>query len=328
MIAFLDNALLQALIFGFLALSVFISLRVLDFPDLTIEGSYPLGAAVSASFIVHASSPWLGVIFSLLFGFMAGVFTAYLHEYLRVGKLLSGIIIAIALYSINFRIMGASSNLYIGKENNPLMFLNEWNQYISGLLLNEHRGVIYPVTNLILIIIVCLLLYFLVKLLKSKLGSVIRFSRGDQNGLITSVGIDSRLVKMLGLGLANLFASVAGILSLYNDGTASITMGFGVILTALVALVIGEYIVGLFHNDLTDVWPTVIAPFIGMFVYNLIIAGVRYLNISVQGIIGIPAFDSQLQFFNSDVKILSALIILLFYVRQLKRNTTSPFGGL
>ena len=317
MYIFIDNALLQALIFGYLALSVYISLRVLDFPDLTIEGSFPLGAAIAATATVHFDQPVLGAIIAVIAGYLAGMLTGFLHEYLRIGKLLSGIAVATALYSVSFRIMGANANLYLERSDNPFASLDELNRYIAqGFWGDFGNAAIYPMTNLILILLAGLSIFLLVRFFVTVPGTLLKFSRSDSRAVIGAVGFNGKLLMLHGMGMANGFAAFAGVRSLFNDGTASISMGFGIILTALAALVLGERIISLFHHDLFDIWPMLLAPFIGMFCYHVIIKAVRTINVYIQISFGIFDPHDQLQFFNTDIRILSALIIVLLYMRQ------------
>ncbi len=326
MYVFLDNTLLQALIFGYLALSVYISLRVLDFPDLTIEGSFPLGAAIAATATVHFDQPAIGIVLAIFAGYLAGMLTGYLHEYLGIGKLLSGIVVATGLYSISFRLMGANANLYLERANNPFSVLDELNRNMAQIMPGGmDTASIYPVTNIILLLLAVAVIAILVRFFATIPGTLLKFSRTDSRTVIGAVGFNGKFLMLHGMGLANALAAGAGVLSLYNDGTASISMGFGIILTALAALVLGERIIGLFHRDISDVWPMLLAPFIGMFCYYIIIKAVRSVNVYIQTTYGITEPHDQLQFFNTDIRILSALIIVLLYMRQ--KSIAEESGG-
>lgn len=313
---FLDNTLNQALIYGLLALSVYVSLRLLDFPDLTIEGSFPLGAAIAGVFAQTLGLKLIVIPVAVLGGFIVGMITAVLHERLQIGKLLSGILVAIGLYSINFRIMGAQANLYILKDNNLLAPLSELDAAIAGYVSNSTSILIYPATNLAIAAGVTLILLFLVKLLRSQKGALLRFSRSDSTLFLESIGINTSTYVIIGIGLANSLAALAGALVAFQSGTASTTMGFGIILVSLVSLVIGEQIVKLFHKDLTDLYPTIVAPIVGAFAYYTIIRAVRWLNSMWQIYSGYPEPTDQLQFFNSDIRILSVIIMVLIYLSR------------
>lgn len=326
-ITFIDNSLLQAFLYCYLALSVYLTLRILDFPDLTIEGSFPLGAAVFAGSITYFNSPALGMIFAISAGYLAGSLTAVLYEYVGLGKLLAGIVVATGLYSISFRIMGANANLYLDSTQNPGSWLNELNtSFVEQIFSTNSFTILYPLTNLVLGLLLLFLLYTFYRYLISSGGTLLRFSREDSRGLVTAAGFDAKRAMVHGLGIANAFAALAGVLVVLNDGTASISMGFGIILTALASLVIGERIVSFFHNDKTDIWPMLLAPVIGTLVYHMIIKAVRSANVYAQSIFGFPDPHDQFQFFNTDIRILTAVIIILLYYRQAKRKEGSnPF---
>jgi len=329
-IAFIDNSLLQALLYCYLALSVYISLRILDFPDLTIEGSFPLGAAVAAGCVTYFNSPTLGVILGIAAGYSAGALTAFLYEYLGLGKLLSGIVVATGLYSLSFRIMGANANLYLTSPENPGARLNELNtHFIQQIFGASDYPILYPLTNLFLGMFLVLVLYAFYRYLVSSGGTLLRFSREDSRGLVTAVGFNAKRAMLHGLGMANALAALAGVLVVFNDGTASISMGFGIILTALASLVIGERIVSWFHKDKTDVWPMLLAPILGTLVYHMIIKAVRSANVFAQSVFGFPDPHDQFQFFNTDIRILTATIIILLYYRQVQaRDRSNPFDRL
>lgn len=329
-VTFIDNAVLQALLYCYLALSVYLSLRILDFPDLTIEGSFPLGAAVAATCSIHFNSPILGVILGVAAGYVAGAFTAFLYEYVGLGKLLAGIVVATGLYSVSFRIMGANANLYLTSAENPGARLNDLNaSFVRRIVGAGDYAILYPLTNLCLGLFLALVLFAFYRYLISSGGTLLRFSREDSRGLVAAVGFDARRAMIHGLGTANAFAALAGVLAVFNDGTASISMGFGIILTALASLVIGERLVSLFHKDKTDVWPMLLAPFLGTLVYHLIIKTVRSANVFAQSVFGYPDPHDQLQFFNTDIRILTALIIILLYYWQARATDRSnPFNRL
>jgi putative tryptophan/tyrosine transport system permease protein len=311
----IDNTLNQSLIYCFLALSVYISLRLIDFPDLSIEGTFPMGAAIAA--IVAKSSGLMGlsIPIAVLGGFIIGMITASLHIYLKIGKLLSGILIAVGLYSINFRIMGAKANLYLSAKENlfsPLRKIDtSWTNHIFG---NDAPVLLYPFSNLFFSIILIIILFLLYRFFKTGTGSLIRYSRSDTKYFLESIGVNYKVYVIFGLGLANAFAALSGALVAFQSGSASTTLGFGIILVALVSLVVGEQIVKLFHKDLTDLFPTILTPIIGTFVYYLIIWFVRWVNTKWQMFAGYPDASDQFQFFNSDIRILSVLILILIYV--------------
>ena len=210
----------QGLIFGILALGVYLTYKVLDFADLSVEGTFPLGAAITALLLTQDVTPLLAVLISFLGGMLAGAVTGILHVKLKITNLLSGILVMSGLYSINLRIMG--------KANIPLF--------------NEERifsGVI-PVLLTIVIIVVCVKI--IVDLfLKTKFGFMIK-ATGDNPQLVTTLGVNLGWVKIVCLMISNGLVALAGSLSAQYQGFADVGMGTGTIVIGLAAVIFGEAI--------------------------------------------------------------------------------------
>jgi len=309
-----DNSLYQGLQYGLLALSLFISLRLLDFPDLTIEGSFAAGAATTFACVHYFGLGVISLFVATVVGFLAGMCTGMLHTRLRIGKLLSGIIVAVGLYSINFRIMGAQANGYILPGENPASVLRIANAAVAGWFTGNNPArplYVYPVSNAILLIGIALIILAIFVFLRSERGSVLRFTRAENKLFLESIGQDYAGNLVVGLGMANAVAALAGGLVAFANGSASLTMGFGIILVALVAVVLGEAIVQVFHRELTDLWPVLLAPIFGAFAYYLILRTVQELNTAWQIHHGAPDPTFQLQYFQTDVKLLSVAILVV-----------------
>ncbi len=322
-ITIIDNTLNQTLAYAFLALSVYISLRLIDFPDLSIEGTFPMGAAIAASIAKYFGVVELSIPAALIFGFIVGTITASLNVYLKIGKLLSGILVAIGLYSINFRIMGARANLYLTESENLFSPLRKADIKLSNFIFgNEAPTILYPVSNFILLLLFSIIVFLLYKFLNSEKGSLVRYGRSDNKFFFESIGINYKLYVILGLGIANALAALSGALVAFQSGTASTTMGFGIILVALVSLVIGEQIIKIFHKDLTDLWPIILSPVLGTFIYYIIIRLVRWINTLWQSYAGYPDPTDQIQFFNSDIRILSVIIMVVIYAVRKDKMTS------
>lgn len=322
--AILDNSLCQGLQYGFLALGLFINLRLLDFPDLTVEGSFALGAAVAFSCSHFFGLGAWALLVSIVLGAGAGVCTGLLYTRAHCGKLLSGIIVSIGLYSINFRIMGAQANGYLLKEENPFTPINNLNRrFIENSFGTENPLYVYPLFNFLFIIIAAFVLFLLYRLLTSERGSVLRFTRPESKFFLESIGEDYNKNLVIGLAIGNSFASLAGALVVFHTGSASLTMGFGIILVALVAVVLGELIIQIFHKDLTDIWPTLLSPFLGAIVYYLLIRVVQELNTYWQLHHGFPDPTDQLQYFQTDVKLLAVIIIIIVSIIQRRQVLSS-----
>ena len=177
----------QGLIFAIMALGVYITYKILDFPDLSVDGTFPLGAAITAALITRGINPFLTLIASFLIGALAGMFTGIIHVRLKVRDLLSGLIIMTALYTINLRIAGQANLPIFSKET---LFNN---QFINDML---PAGVKKYATLILLLFIVVIMKFILDLYLKTKSGYLLR-AVGDNSVLVTSLGKDNGLVKIL-----------------------------------------------------------------------------------------------------------------------------------
>jgi putative ABC transport system permease protein len=219
-------ALLEGFEYGLVTLGVMLSFRIIRFPDLTIEGSFPLGGAITASLIAKGVQPIFGIGVSLLAGFAAGVLTGILNTKFKISKLLSGLLVMTILFTINLRIMGRS--------NIPLL-------YYQTILTPIEK--IIPKSSLPLILfffLVILLSKWLVdQFLATELGLALR-ATGDNEQMIKSLGVDTDWTNILGLGMANALIALSGSFVTQDQGFADISMGVGVMVTGLAAMIIGE----------------------------------------------------------------------------------------
>ena len=212
----------QSFIFAVMVLGVYISYKILDFPDMTVDGSFPLGAAVAAASIVKGLNPVLALILAMAAGAAAGFITGMIHVKLRVTNLLAGIIVMTGLYSINLRIMG--------KSNIPLFSVKHlFNGKISAIVV---VGVI--------LLIVKLGIDFL---LKTKFGFALK-ALGDNESLIISLGLNEKTLKIYGLMLANSLVALSGAVLAQYQGFADVGMGTGTIITGLASIIIGDALFG------------------------------------------------------------------------------------
>jgi putative ABC transport system permease protein len=229
MIAFM-GAIETGLIFTLVAFGVYISFRVLDFPDLTVDGSFPLGAAVSATLIVSGWNPWLATFAAILAGCCAGFVTAWLNVRLRIMNLLASILTMIALYSINLRIMGKPNVALLG-ENTILTPFEQW-----GADLHIHYYFISPILfSLIILVVLGLLVYFL----NSEIGLAMR-ATGANPAMARAQGISTKAMTLLGMAISNGFIGLAGSLFAQSQGSADVSMGIGVIVVGLASVIGGE----------------------------------------------------------------------------------------
>lgn len=219
----------QGFIFAIMALGVYITYKILDFPDLSVDGTFPLGAAITAALITRGINPLTTLIISFLVGAIAGMFTGIIHVKLKVRDLLSGLIVMTALYTINLRIAGQANLPIFSKVT---IFKNE---HINNILPPSIRR--YS-TLIILILIVVIMKLILDSYLKTKSGYLLR-AVGDNSVLVTSLGKDNGLVKILGLSLANGFVALSGSIYCQQQGFFEITMGTGTMVMGLASVIIG-----------------------------------------------------------------------------------------
>ncbi|MBT4463826.1 MAG: ABC transporter permease [Rhodospirillaceae bacterium] len=226
LIAFL-GAIEAGLLFGLVALGVFITFRVLDFPDLTVDGSLPLGAAVAATLIVAGVPPVIATLIAMIAGGMSGVVTGWLNVRLNILHLLASILTMIALYSLNLRIMG--------KPNMPL--LGEVTVFTP---LEEAFDLPFYWTNLMLLTVVVVVTKWLIDaFLNSEIGLAMR-ATGANPRMARAQGINTDVMVLAGVGLSNALVALAGALFAQVQGGADISMGVGVIVVGLAAVILGK----------------------------------------------------------------------------------------
>jgi len=226
----LVGALEQGLVFGLMSLGVYLTFRVLDFPDLSVDGSLPLGAAVSAAIISAGGNPFLSVVAAFGAGSLAGAFTGVISTKLRILNLLAGILTMIALYSVNIRIMGAPNLTLL---NSPTVF-----DPFLGMGLPSH---VVP-------LIVCLVTAVLCKIaldlfLHTRFGLALR-ATGDNPAMVTAQGVNIENAIIIGVALSNGLVALSGALLAQTQGSADVGMGVGTIIAGLAAVIIGEAFVG------------------------------------------------------------------------------------
>ncbi|MCW5720812.1 MAG: ABC transporter permease [Devosia sp.] len=244
---------MQGVIYAFVALGVMIPFRILSFPDLTAEGSFPLGAAAAAAAIAAGLDPLTATLIAVLAGFVAGVATAVIHLTLRLNTLLCGIIVLTMLFSINIRILG--------KPNQPLFSY----EMIFDMILGPFSSLLWWQIGLVGVLVVVfsgLLLVFL----KTEAGLAMR-AVGANSRMASAQGISIWRQTILGIGLAGAMCAMGGAVMAQNQSFADVNMGFGVLLNGLAALIVGETIVGR-----RTMLQQVIAPAVGAIVYYQVIS--------------------------------------------------------
>ncbi len=229
---FVVSILEQGLIYGILALGVYITYKILDFPDLTVDGSFPLGAAITAALITRDVNPYAALPLAFLAGAAAGVCTGLIHVKGKVRDLLSGIIMMTALWTINLSIAGMSNVPLFSKDS---IFKNS---IVDGIMPEALK----PYSTLIIVFLLTILCKALLDLyLKTKSGYLLR-AVGDNAVLVTSLAKDEGNVKILGLAIANGLTALAGCVFAQEERVFEISMGTGAIVIGLANVIIGTSI--------------------------------------------------------------------------------------
>lgn len=285
-VAFL-GALELGLIYGLVALGVFLSFRVLSFPDLTVDGSFPLGAAVAASAIVAGIDPYLGTLMAMLAGALAGLVTAVLNVRFHILHLLASILTMIALFSINLRVMGRPNIALLTEQTvlTPLAPLGIWTPVLKVLVV----GVVALVAALLLI-----------RFLASDYGLAMR-ATGANPRMARAQGVQTGPTILVGMALSNALVALAGALFAQTAGFADISIGTGTIVVGLAAVIVGETIL-----PARRIGMVVLACLLGSILYRLAVA--LALNADVLGLTA------------SDLNLVTAVLVGLALILPNARN--------
>lgn len=247
------GAVEHGLVFSLMALGVFITFRALDFPDLSVDGTLPLGAAVSALLITKGVNPYVSVLAAALAGFAAGSVTALLNTKLKILNLLAGILTMIALYSVNLRVMGMPNIPLLGYDTvfTPIEKMGVPPQFASILL--------FAVVTLVLCI-------FLVWFFHTDIGLALR-ATGDNMKMVKAQGVNTDRMIFFGVALSNSFVAMSGALAAQSLGFADVNMGIGTVVAGLASVIVGEAIL-----SSTSVLRAVIGVVAGSMIYRLAVA--------------------------------------------------------
>ena len=251
----LSISIYEGLAYGIMALGVYITFRVLSFPDLSVDGSFPLGGAIAAVFLINGISPWLATAAAFSAGCIAGSVTALLNTKLRINALLAGILMMVALYSVNLLIMGRS-NIPLLREVTVFDHVADFLGTNKSLALSIYFMVVLA------IVILAVLNWFL----RTEIGLALR-ATGDNEQMIRGLGGNTNMTTMLGVSMSNGFVALSGSLIAQNQGFTDVGIGIGMIVMGLASVIIGE---GLFRPK--GVTAVLLAVFGGAFVYRLFIS--------------------------------------------------------
>ena len=262
------------IIYAIMALGVFVSFRTLNMPDLSVDGSFVLGAAVSVVMCI-GGHPFLGMIVAFLAGCGAVSITAWLHTKLKIQPLLAGILTMLALYSLNLKVMS-------GRANIPLINKTTLFSALEGSAYGDYAKLI--LSSVILLVMLLLLFLFL----KTRLGFVLR-ATGDNDQMVRASGVNTDFVILIGLALSNGLVALSGALIAQYQSYVDVGMGIGMVVIGLASVIIGEVVFGT-----KSLLRRLLAVVLGAVLYRLIIAFALE--------IGMPA---------TDLKLVSALIVAL-----------------
>ncbi|MEG6616948.1 ABC transporter permease [Peptococcaceae bacterium 1198_IL3148] len=284
----LIGVLEQGLLWGMMVLGVYLTFRVLDFPDMTVDGSFTLGAAVAARMIFEGYDPWLATALAITCGVVAGCITGFLHTKLKIAPLLAGILMMLALYSINLRIMGRSM----------LSLLRMDTIYTDVMALGIPEKLAVIALGVTAVLLIGHLIY---TFLQTEIGMAIR-ATGDNQQMIRSLGVNTDNTKIIGLALANALVALSGSLVAQYQSYADIGMGIGMIAVGLASVIIGEVILG----DKT-LRRAIIAVLLGSIIYRAVIAFVMRM--------GLPT---------TDLKLFTAVLVVIAMSSPIIKEKLSP----
>lgn len=273
------GAVEQGLVYGIMVIGVYLTFRILDFPDLTVDGSLPLGASISAVAITSGINPYISLGLALMGGFVAGMVTAFLNTRFKILHLLASILTMIALYSINIRIMSGPNVALLGADT-------VFYEVIRLGVPAHYAGLV------IFGIFACLVLTFIIWFLGTELGQAI-LATGDNPQMIRSLGVNTSSIIVLGVGLSNGLVALSGALVAQNQGAADVGMGIGTIVAGLASVIIGETVFGC-----RTMARAFIAALLGSVVYRLAIALALGLELG------------DFRFNPSDLNLITAILVI------------------
>lgn len=288
------SSISQGLLWSILAIGVYLTYRILNVSDLTVEGSFPLGAAVASSMIVSGFPAWLATIAGFFAGTLAGLVTGFLYAKLGIPALLAGIVTMTGMYSINLRILGQANLTLLNSET----LIDQ----VQAFGVDKTTAVLIVGAIAIVIVIFLLQIFF-----NTEIGIAIR-ATGDNTAMAEANGVNVEVTRILGFMLANGLIALSGALLAQNNGYADVNMGIGAIVIGLASVIIGET----FFSNLT-LGKRLITIVIGSIIYRLLILGAL-----------------ELQFNPQDLRLISAILLAIalalpivrerFNYRQMKRR--------
>jgi putative ABC transport system permease protein len=296
----LPGACAQGLIWGIMAIGVFITYKILDLADLTVDGTMCTGGAVCIMLMLSGHSVWFSLLMAFLVGMLAGFVTGFLHTFLGIPAILAGILSQLGLYSINLRIMDNKANQAINVDKYPLLVSL---RYIKGVPF-------YKNTLLVAVLIIAILIGILYWFFGTELGCSIRATGSNQN-MSRAQGINTDMTKIIGLMLSNGIVAFASGLYAQYQGFADINAGRGAIVIGLAAVIIGQVLFGKIHGNFAF---KLLSVALGGVIYYLVLQVVLWLGLNA-----------------NDLKLISALVVAVFlaipYLKEKHFSKPAKEGG-
>ena len=275
----LPGAVAQGIVWGIMAIGVYITYRILDVADLTVDGSLATGGAVCVMLIRAGFNPWLALLCAMAAGMLAGLVTGLFHTRCGIPAILSGILTQLALYSVNLRIMESKANQAIGVDKYDLLISQ---RYVRALTLDNPLPLLLVLTA----VVIGILYWFF----GTEKGSAIRATGANAN-MARAQGIDTNANVVLGLMLSNGLVALSGALLAQYQGSADVNMGRGAIVIGLAAVIIGEVVFG---RVFVNFGLKLLAVSIGAVIYYIVLQIVLQLGLNT-----------------NDLKLITALIVAL-----------------
>ena len=271
----IEGAISQGVLWGLMTLGVYITFKILNFADMSVDGSFALGGAVSATLIVHGMNPWLSLIPAIITGMIAGGVTGILHTKIKIPEILAGILTMIALYSINIRIMGQANTSLLGEDTVITK--------LSGVIGASTNTLALVIGIIVSVIVIAALYWFF----GTEVGSALR-ATGNNEYMVRALGSNTDTMKIIGLMVGNGLVALSGAFVAQSQGYADVGMGQGTIVIGLASIIIGEVVFGNRFNFAYKLTAVVG----GSIIYRIIIAIVLQLGMK-----------------STDLKLLTAIIV-------------------
>jgi putative ABC transport system permease protein len=293
----IEGIFVEGLIYGIMVLGVFITFRILNFPDLTVDGSFPLGAAIMATMIVSGYNVFFALFAAFAGGVAAGVVTAIIHNRLKVPHLLAGILTMTMLWSINIRILGNRANLPLMKNHTILTDIVEWT---DGIIPRDYAILIF------FFLVAMAIKVFLDIFFRTDMGLTLG-ALGNNEQMVISQGINIHTMKAIGVGLSNGLVAVSGAFAAQYQGFADVGLGTGIVIMGLASVMIGEFIL-----NSNRIWVLTLRVLAGSIIYKAIMYLGRYYGYHI----GLTP---------NDLKLLAGLLIIVCLVIARSRNQGNFF---